>query len=341
MNDDKVTNKHDGDSPELSQTEYEPLDDDLADEDGEGAERGLTFVAADCDRAERVDKFVASKADGFTRSYIQRLIEDGNVKVGERPVKSNYKVKIGDIITVSVPSLKEPEIEPEDIPLDIRYEDDDMLIVNKPQGMVVHPAAGNYSGTLVNALMFHCPNSLSGINGERRPGIVHRIDKDTSGLLLIAKSNAAHLGLSKQIKEHSLTRAYKALTHGNFSSDSGTIDAPIGRHPKDRKKMAVTERNSREAVTHYKVLERFGKYAFIECILETGRTHQIRVHMSENGHPIVGDKTYGRKKEEFKLDGQLLHAYKLGFIHPITGEYMEFESELPDYFEKVLKILRS
>ena len=170
MNDDKVTNKHDGDSPELSQTEYEPLDDDLADEDGEGAERGLTFVAADCDRAERVDKFVASKADGFTRSYIQRLIEDGNVKVGERPVKSNYKVKIGDIITVSVPSLKEPEIEPEDIPLDIRYEDDDMLIVNKPQGMVVHPAAGNYSGTLVNALMFHCPNSLSGINGERRPG---------------------------------------------------------------------------------------------------------------------------------------------------------------------------
>jgi len=236
--------------------------------------------------------------------------------------------------------LKEPEIIPENIPIDVVYEDEYMLVVNKSQGMVVHPAAGNYTGTLVNALLYHCGDTLSGINGEKRPGILHRIDKDTSGLLMVAKCDEAHLKLSEQIKEHSLTRAYKALVHGGFSADNGRIDLPIGRHPLDRKKMTVTEKNSREAVTNFNVIERFGKYTFVECILETGRTHQIRVHMSHNGHPIVGDKTYGVKKEEFNLSGQLLHAYKIGFIHPADNKYMEFTSEIPDYYEKVLYNLR-
>ena len=240
-----------------------------------------------------------------------------------------------------MPEPIELEIKAENISLDIVYEDNDMLVVNKPQGMVVHPAAGNYTGTLVNALLYHCGDSLSGINGEKRPGIVHRIDKDTSGLLLVAKNDNAHQKLSSQIKEHSLTRAYKALVHGNIKQDSGRIDAPIGRHPSDRKKMTITDKNSREAVTNFRVLERYGRYTFVECILETGRTHQIRVHMSKNGHPIVGDKTYGVKKEEFNLTGQLLHAYKVGFIHPVSGEYMEFVSELPDYYMNVLDRLRN
>ncbi len=288
----------------------------------------------------RLDKFLSERLSGLTRSHIQKLIGDKNVLVGGEGAKANLKLKCGDEISIDVPEPSEPEILAENIPLDVVYEDADMLVVNKPQGMVVHPAAGNYSGTLVNALMYRCGNELSGINGEKRPGILHRIDKDTSGLLLVAKSDKAHIGLSEQIKEHSLTRAYKALVHGGFSSDSGVIDEPIGRHPTDRKKMAVTYRNSKDAITHYNVLERFGKYSLIECILETGRTHQIRVHMSRHGHPIVGDKTYGVKKEEFNLKGQLLHAYKVGFIHPISGEYMEFTSELPDYFEKVLYKLR-
>ncbi len=292
------------------------------------------------DTGVRVDKLLSLRLVGLTRSHIQKLIEDGCVTVCGSAIKANYKIKVGDEIRVEIPELKEPEILPEDIPIKVVYEDEDMLVVDKPQGMVVHPAAGNYTGTLVNALLYYCGDTLSGINGERRPGILHRIDKDTSGLLMVAKSDRAHLGLSEQIKEHSLTRAYKALVHGGFSSDSGTIDAPIGRHPTDRKRMTITEHNSREAVTHYRVLERFGAYTFIECVLETGRTHQIRVHMSKNGHPIVGDKTYGVRKEEFKLDGQLLHAYKIGFIHPVSGQYMEFESELPDYYEKILYNLR-
>ena len=290
----------------------------------------------------RLDKYLSDKLEDMTRSYLKKLISDDKaVLVNGNPAKPNYKLKPGDIIELAVPEPIELEIKAENIPLDIVYEDNDMLVVNKPQGMVVHPAAGNYTGTLVNALRYHCGDSLSGINGEKRPGIVHRIDKDTSGLLLVAKNDNAHQKLSSQIKEHSLTRAYKALVHGNIKQDSGRIDAPIGRHPSDRKKMTITDKNSREAVTNFRVLERYGRYTFVECILETGRTHQIRVHMSKNGHPIVGDKTYGVKKEEFNLAGQLLHAYKVGFIHPVSGEYMEFVSELPDYYMNVLDRLRN
>lgn len=301
----------------------------------------LVIKAEDEFSGLRIDKFLCESTENITRSYVQKLIDESNITVNGQTVKSNYKVKSGDIISVIVPDIKEPDILPEDIPIEIIYEDSDMLVVNKPQGMVVHPAAGNYTGTLVNALMFHCGDSLSGINGEKRPGILHRIDKDTSGLLMVAKNDKAHLGLAEQIKEHSLTRAYKALVHGGFSEDTGIYAEPIGRHPIDRKKMAVNYKNSREAVTHYNVLERLGKYTFVECILETGRTHQIRVHMSYHGHPVVGDKTYGVRKEEFKLEGQLLHAYKIGFIHPITGRYMEFETEIPDYYKNVLYILRN
>lgn len=291
--------------------------------------------------AVRLDVFLSDRIDDITRSRIKQLIDDGSVLLNGCKTKSGTKVKCGDSVDVIVPELKEPEILPEDIPLDIVYEDNDMLVVNKPQGMVVHPAAGNYTGTLVNALMHYCPDSLSGINGEKRPGILHRIDKDTSGLLLVAKNDTAHRGLAEQIKEHSLTRAYKALVHGNFKADSGRIDLPIGRHPSDRKKMAVTYNHSRSAVTNYRVLERFDGYSLVECILETGRTHQIRVHMSHLGHPIACDPVYGVKKETLSADGQLLHAYKVGFIHPRTGKYMEFTSELPDYFEKILKKLRN
>ena len=290
----------------------------------------------------RLDKYLSDKLEDMTRSYLKKLISDDKaVLVNGNPAKPNYKLKPGDIIELAVPEPIELEIKAENIPLDIVYEDNDMLVVNKPQGMVVHPAAGNYTGTLVNALLYHCGDSLSGINGEKRPGIVHRIDKDTSGLLLVAKNDNAHQKLSSQIKEHSLTRAYKALVHGNIKQDSGRIDAPIGRLPSDRKMMTISDKNSREAVTNFRVLERYGRYTFVECILETGRTHQIRVHMSKNGHPIVGDKTYGVKKEEFNLAGQLLHAYKVGFIHPVSGEYMEFVSELPDYYMNVLDRLRN
>ncbi len=288
----------------------------------------------------RLDVFLTEYLTDLTRSRIQKLIADGDIMVDGKPARSNQKLKIGDEVEVNVPEPKKTEIEAEEIPLDIVYEDKHMLVVNKPQGMVVHPAAGNYTGTLVNALMSHCGDNLSGINGEIRPGILHRIDKDTSGLLLVAKDDAAHLGLSEQIKAHSLTREYLCIVHGKIKEDSGTIDAPIGRDPKDRKKMTITDRNSRNAVTHFFVLERFEKYTFIKCRLETGRTHQIRVHMSKNSHPIVGDATYGRKKEEFKLNGQLLHACKVGFIHPVTSEYMEFERDVPEYFEGVLDSLR-
>lgn len=291
---------------------------------------------------ERIDKFLSDNMTDVTRSRIKKLLLDGCVSISGSPVtKANYKLKPGDEVTVIIPNVREAEIVAEDIPLEIVYEDSDMLVVNKPQGMVVHPAAGNYSHTLVNALLWHCGESLSGINGEKRPGILHRIDKDTSGLLLVAKNDKAHQALSAQIKAHSLTRAYKALVHGNIKTDKGRIDAPIGRHPSDRKKMTITYKNSRSAVTNYNVIERFGRYTYVECVLETGRTHQIRVHMSKNGHPIVGDKTYGVKKEEFKLNGQLLHAYKVGFVHPSTSEYMEFTSPVPDYYSKVLEKLRS
>ncbi len=287
----------------------------------------------------RADKLLSGKLPDLTRSRIQKLIEDGFVTVEGSAIKPNRKIKIGEVIEIVLPAAQEVDIAAEDIPLDIVYEDSCMLVVNKPQGMVVHPAAGNYSGTLVNALLHYCPETLSGINGEKRPGILHRIDKDTSGLLLVAKNDKAHQSLSGQIKAHSLTREYRALVHGNIKEDEGTINAPIGRHPINRKKMTITEKNSREAVTHYRVLERFGRYTYISCRLETGRTHQIRVHMSSRGHSIVGDKTYGIK-DKFGLSGQLLHACRVGFIHPITGEYMEFMRDVPDYFEEVLNKLR-
>lgn len=289
----------------------------------------------------RIDKFISGHMTEYTRSHIQKLIEQESVTVGGTAVKANYKVKNGDSVTVQIPDAVPVDILPEEIPLVIVYEDDDMLVVNKPQGMVVHPAVGNENGTLVNALLAHCPNSLSGINGEKRPGILHRIDKDTSGLLLVAKNDTAHQRLAAQIKEHSLTRAYKALVHGRFKTEKGEINLPIGRHPVDRKKMAVTYRNSREAVTRFRVLEELSGYSLVECVLQTGRTHQIRVHMAHLGHPVVGDPLYGVKKEPFPTNGQLLHAYKVGFIHPKSGEYMEFQAPLPEYYEKTLEMLRN
>lgn len=300
----------------------------------------MKITAKSNDAGKRLDVFLAEGLPDLTRSRVQKLIEEENVKVNGKTVRSNYKLRCCDEISIDIPDAKETEIVAEEIPLDIVYEDDCMLVVNKPQGMVVHPAAGNYSGTLVNALMAHCGDTLSGINGEIRPGILHRIDKDTSGLLMVAKNDKAHLALSEQIKVHSLTREYLALVHGRIKEDSGTIDAPIGRDEKNRKKMTITQKNSKNAVTHFFVLERFDKYTFIKCRLETGRTHQIRVHMSKNGHPIAGDPVYGVKKEEFKLNGQLLHAHMIGYIHPETGEYMEFICELPEYFTDVLEKLR-
>ena len=291
-----------------------------------------------CEETVRIDSFIAEKTD-LSRSRVAKLIEDGFVLVGGKAVSKNYKTKKGDIITVEIPDLKTLEVKSEDIPLDILYEDDCLLVVNKPKGMVVHPAAGNYEGTLVNALLSHCGDSLSGINGVLRPGIIHRIDKNTSGLLMVAKNDNAHNVLSKQIKEHSFTREYEAVVYGNIKQDSGTIDVPIGRHPIKRKQMAVTDKNSRNATTHFTVLERFGDFTHIRCRLETGRTHQIRVHMAYIGHAVAGDEVYGPKKVITELGGQCLHAKKVGFVHP-DGEYMEFESALPDYFEKFLSKLK-
>ena len=297
-------------------------------------------ITVDDHSETRIDKYIHDKIDHLSRSYVQKLINDGWVQVNGRNIKANYKVAVSDRISIQIPEPERLEVASEDIALDIVYEDDDLLVVNKPQGMVVHPAAGNYTGTLVNALMHHCGDNLSAINGVIRPGIVHRIDKDTSGLLLVAKNNRTHIGLAEQIKAHSLTRKYVAIVHGILKNDSGTIDLPIGRHPVDRKRMAVTTKNSRHAITHFTVLERLGNYAYIACRLETGRTHQIRVHMRYIGHPIIGDPVYGAKKDRFKLAGQALHAKLLGFIHPGTGEPMEFEAEPPAYMERVLDVLR-
>lgn len=290
---------------------------------------------------KRIDVYIAEYKEELSRSRVQKLIENGLVTVNGKNVKSNYKLRKGDILEVEIPDPEPLEIEAENIPLDIIYEDKDVVIVNKPQGMVVHPAPGHYSGTLVNALMYHCKDDLSGINGQMRPGIVHRIDKDTSGVLMIAKSDAAHNSLAQQLAVHSITRKYYAVVCGNIKEDSGTVDKPIGRSPKDRKKMAVVQ-GGRIAVTHYKVLERFGgKYTLIEAQLETGRTHQIRVHMASLGHPLLGDTVYGSEKQPFKLQGQVLHAKVLGFNHPSDGRYVEFESPLPEYFEKLLTKLRN
>ena len=288
----------------------------------------------------RIDKFLAEQMPDRTRSFLQKLIKDNQVLVNKEPVKSNYKISTGDLISIHIPEIKDPEILAEDIPLDILYEDKDIIIVNKPKQMVVHPAPGHYSGTLVNALMFHCGEELSGINGELRPGIVHRIDMDTTGSLVICKNDMAHQSLSEQLKVHSIKRVYEAIVHGNLKEDTGTIHAPIGRHPQDRKKMSTHAKVSRDAITHYQVLRRFGNYTYIQCQLETGRTHQIRVHMASIGHPILGDQVYGPKKCPFpSLQGQCLHAKTLGIIHPRTGEYLEVNAPLPDYFLKLLEIL--
>ncbi len=288
----------------------------------------------------RLDSFLAENLPELSRSGAQKLMESGDVLVNGKAVKKNYKTRLGDQIQVTLPEPQEVDIQPEDIPLDIRYEDDDVIVINKPKGLVVHPAPGHWSGTLVNALMYHCKDSLSGINGALRPGIVHRIDMDTSGLLIVAKNDFAHAALADQLKDHSLSRIYEAVVVGNIRSDSGTIDAPIGRHPVDRKKMAVTEKNSRPAVTHFEVLNRYQGYTHLRLRLETGRTHQIRVHLSWQNHPIVGDSVYGRGKE-LGLNTQCLHARLLTFRHPRTGENVTVTCPLPDYFESVLKKLGS
>lgn len=290
----------------------------------------------------RIDKLLSEYFDNYSRSFIKKLFDEGFVLVNGKAVKSSYKAKEHDIIDISVPDPTDINIEPENIPLDIIYEDSDIILVNKPKGMVVHPAPGHYSNTLVNGLMYHFKDSLSGINGELRPGIVHRIDMDTTGILVVCKNDNAHRVLSEQLSCHSITRKYYAIVHGNITEDEGTIDKPIGRNPKDRKKMAINERTGRRAVTHYKVLERFhNQYTMIECQLETGRTHQIRVHMASIGHPILGDCVYGPKKCPYKLQGQTLHAGVLGFIHPTTNSYVEFTSELPDYFKDLIIKLRN
>ncbi|MBC8569631.1 RluA family pseudouridine synthase [Zongyangia hominis] len=280
----------------------------------------------------RLDKYLADVLEGQSRSGVQRLMEEGHVFLSGKPAAKNAKVQTGDWVEVLIPPPASLDVEAQDIPLDIVYEDDDLLVVNKPKGMVVHPAAGNPDGTLVNALLYHCKDSLSGIGGVLRPGIVHRIDKDTSGLLMVAKNDFAHLSLAQQIKDHSFTRIYAAVVYGNIKEESGTVNAPIGRHPTDRKKMCVTEKNSREAVTHFEVVERLRGFTQLKVRLETGRTHQIRVHMAYLGHPVAGDPVYGPKKVIRSLGGQCLHAQTLGFVHPRTGEYLEFTAPPPDSF---------
>ena len=290
---------------------------------------------------ERLDKFLSAMLPDQSRSYLQKIIKDGNVLVNGEPKKSSYRLEDGDEVTADLPELKSPDIEPENIPLDILYEDDSILMVNKPKGMVVHPSAGHYTGTLVNAVLWHCQGQLSGINGVSRPGIVHRIDKDTTGVLVVCKNDAAHNAVAAQLKEHSITRKYRAIVHGVIKEDEGTVDAPIGRHPTERKKMASGVKNGKRAVTHYRVLERFQGYTYVECQLETGRTHQIRVQMASIHHPLLGDTVYGPAKDSHHLEGQTLHAMVLGLIHPVTGEYLEVEAPLPEYFENLLKKFRA
>ena len=290
----------------------------------------------------RLDKFLTEIYPDQTRSFLQKLVKSGEIKVNGKPViKAGFVVEGGDQVSASIPTPQAVEIEAENIPLDILYEDADVLIVNKPKGMVVHPSAGHYSGTLVNAIMYHCADSLSGINGEIRPGIVHRIDMDTTGALIICKNDAAHVDIAEQIKEHTVTRRYRGIVCGVVKEDEGTIDGAIGRHPTQRKKMAINEKNGKPAITHYKVLQRFAKYTYMEFRLETGRTHQIRVHMASIGHPLLGDELYGNPKNLAMkgLQGQTLHAMVIGFVHPTTHEYMEFEAPLPKYFQNLLQKL--
>ena len=289
----------------------------------------------------RIDKWIAEHNENLSRSYVSSLIDEGRVTVNGRIVKASYQVQENDDVQVDMPEMTEPDILPEDIPLDIVYEDDDIIIINKPKNMVVHPAPGHYSGTVVNALMYHCKDNLSGINGVLRPGIVHRIDKDTTGIIVACKNDKAHTALSEQLQEHSITRKYRAIVHGVIGEDSGTVEGAIARHPSDRKKMTIDNYRGRRAVTHYKVLKRLKGFTYIECELETGRTHQIRVHMKSINHPVLGDEVYGPAKCPFKLQGQCLHAMVLGFKHPTTGQYVEFTSdpEVPEYFSELLRKL--
>ncbi len=288
---------------------------------------------------ERLDKWLSGALDGLSRSYIQKCIKEGQVFVNGRPRKANYRLRVDDEVSFQIPEAVEPVIEAENIPLSVLYEDADVLVVDKPKGMVVHPAPGHLDGTLVNAVLYHCKGQLSGINGVLRPGIVHRIDRDTTGSLLVCKNDLSHRAIAAQLKEHSLNRSYRAIVHGVLKEDEGTINAPIGRDERDRKRMAVNEKNGKEAVTHYRVLSRFRDYTYIECRLETGRTHQIRVHMTSIGHPLLGDEVYGARKTAFHLQGQTLHAYTLGFIHPASGAYVEVTAPLPAYFAHLLRIL--
>jgi len=299
----------------------------------------LSFLIDAQLEGERIDKCLNLLVDSFSRSFIQKLIKDEEVFVNGNSVKSNYKVKMDDEIIFYVPKSVEPEILAQDIPLDVLYEDSDVIVVNKPKGMVVHPAAGHYTDTLVNAVLYHCKGELSGINGVMRPGIVHRIDMDTTGSIIVCKNDVAHNHLAEQFKVHSIERTYHAIVHGVLKDEEGTIDAPIGRHPVDRKKMSINANSSKRAVTHYKVLQKFDKYTYVECRLETGRTHQIRVHMASIGHPLLGDEVYCNMKSPFKLQGQTLHAKTLGFEHPTTGEFVLADAPLPEYFEHLLEIL--
>ena len=298
------------------------------------------FTVDEAQAGERIDKYLCANMLSFTRSAVQKVIDSGTVTVGGIAVTKNYKVRAGDKIAVQMPQNRELDVEPQDIPLDIRYEDEDLLVVNKPKGMVVHPAPGNPDGTLVNALLYHCKGSLSGINGVIRPGIVHRIDKDTSGLLIVAKTDFAHISLAEQISTHSFSREYQTVVYGHMNTESGTVDAPIGRHPTDRKKMAVTQKNSKHAVTHFFVQQQYRDFTHLRVQLETGRTHQIRVHMAYIGHPVAGDPVYGPKKVITSLGGQCLHAGHIGFKHPRTRLKIEIDSELPEYFEAFLRGLR-
>ena len=288
----------------------------------------------------RIDSYVAEVCENLSRSYVQKLLKDGEILVNGKTVKSSVKVCVKDEIEVEIPEAVKPESVAEDMELSILYEDQDVILVNKPKGMVVHPAPGHLSGTLVNGLMAHCQDQLSGINGSLRPGIVHRIDKDTTGLLIVCKNDVSHNVIAAQLKEHSITRKYLAIVHGVIKEEQGTIDAPIGRHPTERKKMSINEKNGRHAITHYRVLERFQKYTYIECQLETGRTHQIRVHMASIHHPLLGDMVYGPQKCPYSLEGQTLHAAVFGFVHPRTGEYLELTAPLPEYFQTLLQKLR-
>ncbi len=289
---------------------------------------------------ERLDIWLTAAVSGLSRSYIQKCIKDGQVSVNEKPAKAGYRLRVDDEVSFLIPEAAEPEVEAEDIPLTILYEDEDVLVIDKPKGMVVHPAPGHLSGTLVNAVLWHCKGQLSGINGVLRPGIVHRIDRDTTGSLIVCKNDTAHRAIAAQLKEHSLNRTYRAIVHGVLEAEEGTVEAPIGRDERDRKRMAVNEKNGKAAVTHYQVLQRFREYTYIECRLETGRTHQIRVHMTSIGHPLLGDEVYGARKTPFHLEGQTLHAHKLGFLHPRNGVYVEVEAPLPPYFTRLLQILQ-